>query len=56
MSCVTRENASRTMLMDLETLNWDEELLGIFNIPRAMLPQFRPCADHVRHGRVPRLR
>jgi glycerol kinase len=38
-------NASRTMLMDLETLDWDEELLGIFGIPRAMLPQIRPCAD-----------
>ena len=32
-------NASRTMLMDLETLDWDEELLGIFGVPRAMLPE-----------------
>ncbi len=31
-------NASRTMLMDLETLEWDDELLGIFDIPRSMLP------------------
>ncbi|APE33356.1 glycerol kinase [Nocardia mangyaensis] len=31
-------NASRTMLMDLETLNWDDELLALFGIPRVMLP------------------
>ena len=31
-------NASRTMLMDLETLDWDDELLSFFGIPRAMLP------------------
>ena len=32
-------NASRTMLMDLETLDWDDELLGFFGIPRSMLPR-----------------
>jgi glycerol kinase len=31
-------NASRTMLMNLHTLDWDERLLAIFDIPRAMLP------------------
>jgi glycerol kinase len=31
-------NASRTMLMNLETLDWDDELLSLFGIPRAMLP------------------
>ena len=31
-------NASRTMLMDLETLDWDDELLSFFGIPRHMLP------------------
>ncbi len=31
-------NASRTMLMDLQTLAWDDELLKLFNIPRAILP------------------
>ena len=31
-------NASRTMLMNLQTLNWDEELLEILDIPRKMLP------------------
>ena len=38
-------NASRTMLMDLETLDWDDELLAIFDIPRAMLPEIRPSSD-----------
>lgn len=35
-------NASRTLLMDLSTLNWDGELLDFFDIPRAMLPRIRP--------------
>jgi glycerol kinase len=35
-------NASRTMLMNLETLDWDDEMLTIFAVPRAMLPQIRP--------------
>jgi glycerol kinase len=37
-------NASRTMLMDLETLDWDDELLGLFGIPRSMLPQIKPSS------------
>jgi len=37
-------NASRTMLMDLETLEWDDELLEIFDIPRAMLPEIKPSS------------
>ncbi len=32
-------NASRTQLMNLETLAWDEEILGLFGIPAAMLPR-----------------
>ncbi|MTB87815.1 glycerol kinase GlpK [Aeromicrobium senzhongii] len=32
-------NASRTMLMDIEALQWDDELLEIFEIPRQMLPE-----------------
>jgi len=32
-------NASRTMLMDLNTLDWDEEILGILDIPRLTLPE-----------------
>jgi len=37
-------NASRTMLMDLRTLDWDDELLEIFGVPRAMLPRIVPSA------------
>lgn len=38
-------NASRTMLMNLETLDWDDEILGILGIPRAMLPAIRPSSE-----------
>ncbi len=38
-------NASRTMLMDLETLDWDDELLAIFDIPRALLPEIRSSSE-----------
>ncbi|BCI53863.1 glycerol kinase [Mycolicibacterium litorale] len=34
-------NASRTMLMDLETLDWDDDLLALFGVPRQMLPEIR---------------
>ncbi|WP_189250706.1 glycerol kinase GlpK, partial [Streptosporangium pseudovulgare] len=43
-------NASRTMLMDLETLEWDDELLSFFGIPRAMLPAIRPSSDPTLYG------
>ncbi|MBC8161739.1 MAG: glycerol kinase GlpK [Roseiflexaceae bacterium] len=38
-------NASRTMLMDLKTLNWDDEILGIMGIPRQMLPEIRSSSE-----------
>src|SRR4051812_18184606 len=37
-------NASRTLLMNLETLDWDDELLDIIGVPRAMLPEVRPSS------------
>ena len=43
-------NASRTMLMDLETLDWDDELIGFFHIPRSMLPEIRPSSDPQLYG------
>lgn len=43
-------NASRTMLMDLGTLGWDDELLRILEIPRAMLPAIRPSSDPAFYG------
>ena len=38
-------NASRTMLMNLETLDWDSEMLQVMDIPRAMLPRICPSAQ-----------
>jgi glycerol kinase len=38
-------NASRTMLMDLNTREWDDELLSAMGVPRAMLPEIRPSAE-----------
>jgi glycerol kinase len=38
-------NASRTMLMDLQTLDWDQEILDILGIPRQMLPRIRPSSE-----------
>jgi len=43
-------NASRTMLMNLETLDWDDELLSFFGIPRQMLPEIRPSSDPDPYG------
>jgi glycerol kinase len=38
-------NASRTQLMDLETLDWDADLLGAFSIPRGCLPEIRSSSE-----------
>jgi glycerol kinase len=38
-------NASRTMLMDLSSLDWDEEILSILGVPRTMLPRIVPSSD-----------
>jgi glycerol kinase len=38
-------NASRTMLMDLQTLQWDEEILKILDIPAQILPRIVPSSD-----------
>jgi glycerol kinase len=43
-------NASRTMLMDLKTLEWDDELLSLFDIPRRMLPDIRSSSDPRGYG------
>ena len=38
-------NASRTMLLNLHDLQWDPEMLDLFNIPQAMLPEVKNTAD-----------
>jgi len=43
-------NASRTMLMDLRTLDWDPGILQIMGIPRQMLPEIRPSSDPTFYG------
>ncbi|MEW5853243.1 MAG: glycerol kinase GlpK [Myxococcota bacterium] len=39
--------ASRTLLFDIHHLRWDDELLALFDIPAAILPEVRPSAGHV---------
>ncbi|MGD2077686.1 MAG: glycerol kinase GlpK [Chloroflexota bacterium] len=46
-------NASRTMLMNLKTLDWDREILDIMGIPRQMLPTIRPSSDPDIYGTTP---
>jgi glycerol kinase len=43
-------NASRTMLMNLRTLDWDQEVLDYLGIPRQLLPQIRPSSDGKLYG------
>jgi glycerol kinase len=43
-------NASRTMLMNLTTLDWDDELLELFTVPRLMLPRIAPSATPEPYG------
>jgi glycerol kinase len=43
-------NASRTMLMNLKTLEWDDDLLRIFDVPRAMLPAIQSSSDRAAFG------
>ena len=36
-------NASRTMLFNIHTMQWDDDLLALFDIPRSMMPEVMPC-------------
>lgn len=42
-------NASRTMLYNIHTLAWDKELLELFDIPEAMLPEVKSCSEIYAH-------
>ncbi len=51
-------NASRTMLFNIHTLDWDDDLLSYFGVPRTILPDVKPCTEamgEVRFGtaRIP---
>jgi glycerol kinase len=39
-------NASRTMLFNIHTQQWDDELLALFGIPRALMPEVKPSSAH----------
>ena len=43
-------NASRTMLLRLDTLDWDEELLALFGVERSLLPETRASSEVVAEG------
>ena len=45
-------NASRTLLLDLHTLQWDDALCALFAVPRALLPGVRPSAGVFGHTRA----
>jgi glycerol kinase len=47
-----RTNASRTMLLDLERLEWDDELLALFGVERSLLPELHPSSGVVAEGRL----
>ncbi|RKF13272.1 glycerol kinase [Alginatibacterium sediminis] len=43
--CTDYTNASRTMLFDIKTLQWDSKMLEILGIPASMLPEVRSCSE-----------
>jgi glycerol kinase len=45
-------NASRTLLASLDTLDWDDELLGLFAVPRDVLPEIRPSGSDFGEGEL----
>jgi glycerol kinase len=49
-------NASRTMLLGLESLAWDEEMLRIFGVPSGVLPEIRASSEVYAHATVDPLR
>lgn len=60
ISCLTRNeshvtdvtNASRTMLFNIHTLEWDRDLLELFNIPLSMMPEVRPSSGIMAYTRT----
>jgi len=49
-------NASRTMLLDLRTLAWSDELLALFGVPRELLPEVRASAEVLGEGALGEVR
>ncbi|MFB8147889.1 glycerol kinase GlpK [Microbacterium sp. NPDC056003] len=46
-------NASRTLLMDLRTLGWSDDLLAVWGIPRSMMPEIRSSSEVVGTSQLP---
>ncbi|MCH9617117.1 MAG: Glycerol kinase [Chlamydiia bacterium] len=42
-------NASRTLLFNIDTMGWDDELLAFFDIPKSMLPKLASCCETYGH-------
>ena len=49
---IDETNASRTLLCSLETLDWDDELLELFHVPRDLLPEIRPSGGTFGEGEL----
>jgi glycerol kinase len=49
---IDETNASRTLLCSLETLDWDDELLDLFHVPRELLPEIRPSGATFGEGEL----
>ncbi|HZS24369.1 MAG TPA: glycerol kinase GlpK [Gaiellaceae bacterium] len=49
---IDETNASRTLLCSLDTLDWDEELLDLFGVPRSLLPEIKPSGSHFGEGEL----
>lgn len=45
-------NASRTLLFNLNTMSWDDELLEIFNVPRSVLPEVKQSSEVYGHTKT----
>lgn len=50
--CTDVTNASRTMLFNIHTLRWDDDLLKLLDIPRSMMPEVRSCSEVYGHTKT----
>ncbi len=50
--CTDVTNASRTMLFNIHTLRWDDDLLKLLNIPRSMMPEVKSCSEVYGHTKT----
>ena len=48
-------NASRTMICNIHTAQWDHELLALFDIPRELLPEIRSCSEFYGNAVIPEM-